>query len=163
MLAYRLPAERQHDDQDCQQPQGPKPESGRPPSIGRHPVTAFHLSKQNSTRMARERVCDAAVVIDDRGESGIGGADERPFEFERPHTRNIEVLVYRDGIAEPSDVAHIDEDVWRGGTFAEARTQLFAKQVFVADVRGEPLAAPLERRLADGSSLEVTQRDVHHG
>src|SRR5215207_2178114 len=105
---------------------------------------------------------DLALVVDDGCGAGVGGADHRAAELQRTHTRNLQVLVNRDRIAKPGDVADIDKDGRGERRIDEARAQLFAEKVFVADVGRQPLALPFERSLPDRAAVEVAQRDVHH-
>jgi hypothetical protein len=84
------------------------------------------------------------------------------LELQRPHAADLQVLVDRHGVAEPADVADVDEDRGRQRRVGEARAQFLAEQVFVADVGRQPLALPFEGSLADRAAVEVAQRDVHH-
>ena len=72
------------------------------------------------------------------------------------------MLVHRQRVAKPGDVAHIHQGRGRGGRVLEAQGQFFAKQVFVTNVRGQALALPSQRRLVPSARFEIAQRDVHH-
>ena len=72
------------------------------------------------------------------------------------------MLLDRDRPAEPADVAEVGEDRRRARLGNEARRELLAEQVLVADVGRNPLAFDLERRRGERAALEVAERDVHH-
>ena len=67
-----------------------------------------------------------------------------------------------DGLAEPADVAEVGEDRRRLLLGDEARRQLLAEQVLVADVGRDPLAADHERGRPQPAAVEVAEGDVHH-
>ena len=112
--------------------------------------------------MAWQRVGHLASVVDDHRVAGVGGADEGPFELQRTQARDVAVLVDGEGVAKPADVADVDKHGGRLCRVDETRAQLFAKQVFVTNVRRQALALPLKRRLPHGAPVEISQRDVHH-
>ena len=66
-----------------------------------------------------------------------------------------------DGLAEPADVAEVGEDRRRLLLGHEARRQLLAEQVLVADVGRDPLAVDDERGRVQAAAVEVAERDVH--
>ncbi len=101
-------------------------------------------------------------MVDDRGCAGVGRADHRALEFEAAHARDLEVLLDRDGLAEPADVAEVGEDRRRRGRLAKARCQFLAEQILIADIGRDTLAAHVERRRRQWPPVEVAQRDVHH-
>jgi hypothetical protein len=84
-------------------------------------------------------------VVDHRRRAGVGGADHRPLQLEAPHARDLEMLGDGDRLAEPADVAEVGEDRRRLLLGHEARRQLLAEQVLVADVGRDPLAMDDER------------------
>ena len=72
------------------------------------------------------------------------------------------MLVNRHRVAEPGDIADVDQHRRCGCSVFEVGTQFFTKQVFVTNVWSEPLAAPFKRRLRQAAAVEVAQRNFHH-
>ena len=105
---------------------------------------------------------DAALRVDDHGRAGVGGAQHGPGEFKRTHARDVQMLVNRHRVAEPSDIADVDQHRRRVGSVFEVGTQFFTKQVLVANVWRESLAAPFKRCLRQAAAVEVAQRNLHH-
>ena len=111
--------------------------------------------------MRLQRSRHVAEMVDDDGGAGVGGAQHRPLELERTQPRDVQVLVDCDRLAEPADVAQVDEHR-RGARFiGEARGELLAEQVFVADVRCDALAIDDERWRVHRAAVEVAEGDVH--
>ena len=71
------------------------------------------------------------------------------------------MLIHRDRVAEPADVAEVDERGRCRIGVGKAQRQFVAVQVFVADVRRPPLTGERKRRRIAGASREVAQRDAH--
>ena len=89
---------------------GHRPNAAAQRANGVRPGAALHLGVEHALRVRGDRVAHHAEVVDhDRG-AGVGGAQHRPLEFERTKARDVQVLVDRDGVAEPADVAEVRED-----------------------------------------------------
>ena len=106
-------------------------------------------------------IATRAVVVDHHRRAGVGGAQHGPLQFEAAQPRDVEVLRHRDGLAEPADVAQVGEHGRRAAGVAEARRQLLAEQVLVADVGADALALDDEGRRRERAAAEVAERDVH--
>ena len=130
------------------------PTSGQSPKRAAHqangviPVRPSTTASSAPLREAWPAGDDAAAVVDRDRRAGVGGADHRQLEFERAHARDLQVLVDRDRVAEPADVAHVGEDRRGLRGVDETRRELFAEQVFVADVRRDSLAVETRTMLS---------------
>jgi hypothetical protein len=107
-------------------------------------------------------VRDLPQVVHNHCGTGIGRPHHGALQLQRPQPGNVQVLVKRHRVAKPSEVAEVDHDRGGLGRICKTLGQLFAKQVFIANVGRNPLARPLERRLTERAPVEVTQGDVHH-
>jgi hypothetical protein len=110
----------------------------------------------------RQRGGDHGAVVDDGGGAGVGGTQHRQLELQRAQARDVQVLVHRNAVAEPADVA----DVGHHGGRQLAGPRSGAPVPHRTGLRSRcwaPRAAP------DGTNegglstpREVAQRDVHH-
>ena len=82
-------------------------------------LTALDLRHQPALRQARQLVRDHAPVVDGRRGAGVGGAQHGPPQLQRAQARDLQVLVDGDGVAEPADVAQVDEHRGRRGRVGE--------------------------------------------
>jgi hypothetical protein len=96
----------------------------------------------------------AAEWVDDRGQPGIGGANEIHSVFDSPKGGQLTVLVWRVSRAKPSVVGQIDEE---GRTLLDGLSPQVGQDIFVADQRADvnPIrqchyAACTGRKIADG-------------
>ena len=69
------------------------------------------------------------------------------------------MLMRRERVAKPGDVGEIQQQ----GCSRQLADDLFAEQVFVADVDGDALLANRERGLGISAGSKVSQRHVHQG
>ena len=84
--------------------------------------------------VALQRMADLALRVDHHRGAGVGGAHHRAAKLQRPHARDVQVLVDGHGVAKPADVAQVHKHGGRGGRVGKARAQLFAKQVLIANI-----------------------------
>ena len=155
-------ADEHEHEHEADRPERPQAEAPGPGGERREPLPAFDRALEDADRKRRQGVGDDAVMIDHRGGAGVGGADHRPLQLERAHARDAQVLLDRDRLAEPADVADVGEDRRRRRLGNEARRELLAEQVLVADVGRDALAVDVERRRRQRAAVEVAERDVHH-
>jgi hypothetical protein len=100
----------------------------------------------------------AAAVVDDGGDAGVGGTQHVPPGFQRPRTRDAQVLRRCERVSEPRDVRHVDEQRRLG----ELADDLLAERILVADVRRHALARDGERPGAGRAAGEIRHRDLQH-
>ncbi|MBK7062267.1 MAG: hypothetical protein IPH51_17935 [Rubrivivax sp.] len=71
-------------------------------------------------------------MINHRGGPGVGGAQHRPLQLQAAQARYLQVLVDGDGLAEPADVAQVDDRIVGDRAGSASARQLFAEQVFAS-------------------------------
>ena len=124
-------------------------------SIGRVTAAAFYRAHQYAAGMARQRMRNAAGVVNDGGGTGVGGADHGAFKLYAAHARDVQVLIDGYRVAKPANVADVDHHGGGGGWVSKPRGEFFAKQVFIANVGRDALALPVERWLLEVAPVEV--------
>ena len=92
----------------------------------------------------------AALMVNDRRNPCIGGAQHGSIELQGTHPADLQMLVGGDGITEPGIVGHIDQE---GAGFIQAT--LGTEGVLIADGRPHPLAMDHQRRLPQRPGLQV--------
>jgi hypothetical protein len=125
-------------------------------------MTPFKSARQAAPGETGQLVGHAARVIDDGSGPCVGGAQHGAAQLHGAQPRDVQVLVHRQGVTKPGDIAHIHQGRGRGGRVFETQGQLLAKQVFVTNVGGQALALPGQRSLVPATRFEIAQRDVHH-
>ena len=124
-------------------------------------MVARQFGVQHAPHLTRQLLQNTSASVDHRGGAGIGGPQHGPCQLHGSHAADLAVLINCHGIAKPGDVAHVDEDGRRCGRIDEAGSQLFTKQVFVADIGLQTLALEQQARLSQGATLETAQRHLH--
>ena len=98
-----------------------------------------------------------AVAGDQRGDPGVGHADLGTPRFERAHSRNIQMMMRRNRVAEPGVVGDVDDEACLRKELA-----LFARiGVLVADRHGCGMPAEHERALPGRSRCHVRGGQTH--
>ena len=103
-------------------------------------MVARQSGVQHAPHLTRQLLQNTSASVDHGGGASIGGSQHGTCQLHGSHAANLAVLIDRHGIAKPGDVAHVDEDGRRCGRIDEAGSQLFTKQVFVADIGLQALA-----------------------
>ena len=122
----------------------------------------MHFAAQNTPAEALQRMRDHPTVVNDDGGPCVGGANHGPLQLQGAHAADLQVLVYRQGVAKPANVAEVHQHGGCLGGVGKPCGQFLAKQVFVADVGCNALPLPLERGLPHRAPVEVAQRNVQH-
>ena len=105
-------------------------------------------------------------MVDDRGHAGVGGAQHGAAGFQRAHLRDLQVLVRCERVAEPCDVADVDEQ----GRLGQDADDFLAERVFVADIDRDFLAgerscacAALPREKSESGIFKIDRTQAKPG
>ena len=101
-------------------------------------------------------------MVHDGGHAGVGRQQEGALKLFGPQAGNLQMLVHRQTLAVPGQIADVDKDGGVSGRVRKQQAQLFREQVFITNVGRQTLTLPFKWRLPQRPPVEVAQRDVHH-